>query len=58
MIEMKKDLSSAPNIIECKDICKVYNLVGRSEKVVALQDITLYDDSEFYPIKKYISLLH
>jgi hypothetical protein len=30
----------------------VYNIAGRDDKVRALEEINLADDSEFYPIKR------
>lgn len=31
----------------------VYDLMGRHDKVVALMDVSLSKNSDFYPIKKY-----
>jgi len=39
-------------MIECFSVSKVYSLVGRDEKVHALNNIDLQDNAEFKPIKK------
>ncbi len=46
-----KNLSKESDIIECDNISKVYNLMGRYDKVIALSEISLSKTSEFYPIK-------
>lgn len=47
-----KDFSEAENVIECENVSKMFSLVGRDEKVYALNNITLMSGEEFYPIKK------
>ena len=51
-----KDLSNEPDIIECDGVSKVYNLMGRHDKVIALSEISLSKNSDFYPIKRFITL--
>ena len=41
-----------PTIVQCHQISKVYKLPGVEETVKALYDISLDDNSEFYPIKR------
>jgi putative ABC transport system ATP-binding protein len=38
--------------VEVKHLCKQYNLQDREDAVVALQDIHLARDSEYYPIRR------
>ncbi|CAD8096586.1 unnamed protein product [Paramecium sonneborni] len=40
------------NVIECEDVSKEFNLIGRDEKVYALKEINLKQNDEFYPIKR------
>ncbi|CAD8190973.1 unnamed protein product [Paramecium pentaurelia] len=40
------------NVIECQDVSKEFNLVGRDGKIYALKEIKLKQLYEFYPIKR------
>jgi len=40
------------NIVEIYGLTKEFSLVGRTEKVVALSQINLNDDSDYYPVKR------
>jgi len=52
-----KQFADRENVIEFTDLQKVYNLEGREDKVVALKKVSLSHNSEFYPVKKYRSVL-
>jgi len=39
-----------PSILTCKDISKVYKLSSRDEEVIALKNISLSENSEFYSV--------
>lgn len=39
-------------MIECENVSKVFKLVGRQDLVKALNNVSLKQDDEFYPIKK------
>ena len=47
-----KNFVHRENVIEFSHLRKEYNLAGREEKVVALKEVSLTKDKEFYPIKK------
>jgi len=46
----KKELGE--NVVLCKNISKTYKLPGAEDRVTALKDINLNDQSEVRPIKK------
>lgn len=46
----KKELGD--NVVICRNISKIYKLPGSEERVTALKDINLSNDSEIKPIKK------
>lgn len=46
----KKELGE--NVVLCKNISKIYKLPGSEDRVCALSDINLSDQSEIKPIKK------
>lgn len=46
----KKELGE--NVVLCRSISKIYKLPGSEERVSALKDINLSDQSEIKPIKK------
>lgn len=50
----KKDISNRENIIQIKNLSKIYYLSSSSEEepVHALKDINLHSKSEYFPIKK------
>lgn len=41
-----------PPVLTCNNISKTYNLSNSEEKVIALKNITLHEDSEFYAIRE------
>ena len=47
-----KSFSGRDDVIVFSDLSKVYGLEGREDKVVALRNVSLSPNSEFYPIKK------
>lgn len=47
-----KNFEGREDVIMFTDLSKVYNLEGREEKVVALRNVSLAQNSEFYPIKR------
>lgn len=47
-----KNFDDKEDVIMFSDLSKVYNLEGREEKVVALRNVSLSANSEFYPIKR------
>ncbi|KAL4496009.1 hypothetical protein ABPG72_015431 [Tetrahymena utriculariae] len=47
-----KSLDDAEVIMECQNLTKEFSLVGRDDKVKALNNITLQEQSEYKPIKK------
>ncbi|EAR90520.2 ATP-binding domain ABC transporter (macronuclear) [Tetrahymena thermophila SB210] len=47
-----KNLDDAEVIMECQNLTKEFSLVGRDDKVKALNNITLQEQSECKPIKK------
>lgn len=52
-----KNFEGREDVIMFQDLKKIYNLQGRDEKVVALKEVSLAPNSEFYPIKRYYSKL-
>lgn len=47
-----KNFDARPNLITFNDLSKKYKLAGQGEEVVALKNVTLVENSEFYPIKQ------
>jgi putative ABC transport system ATP-binding protein len=47
-----KEFENAENVIECENVSKIFSLVGREEKIHALNNICLKNGEEFYPIKR------
>ena len=47
-----KNFEGRKDVILFSNLSKTYNLEGRSEKVTALQSVSLAADSELYPIKQ------
>jgi hypothetical protein len=48
----EKNFKDAETVIECDQVCKQFNLVGRTEQIYALKSVTLKEDDEFFPIKR------
>ncbi len=49
-----KNFEGREDVIWFTDLQKTYSLQGREDKVVALRNVSLSPNSEFYPIKKYV----
>ena len=48
-----KNFEGREDVINFTDLSKVYNLEGREEKVVALKNVSLSTNTEFFPIKRF-----
>lgn len=46
------DFDDADDIIECENVSKIFSLVGREDKIHALNDVSMKKGEEIYPIKR------
>ena len=53
-----KNFEGNKDVIRFNELRKEYKLEGRDEKVIALKSVSLSDNAEFYPIKRYFSCVN
>ena len=50
-----KNFEGKEDVISFNGLSKIYNLDGRDEQIVALRSVSLTQNNEFYPVKKYVT---